>query len=72
MSDPQPKFCLSRAKDVTFEPLTGYRDWVKVCDLGLSEVTHGKYDAGVTRANELGGATGRHYHEYDLQIMFVL
>jgi quercetin dioxygenase-like cupin family protein len=52
--------------------MTGFRDWLKTRDLGLSDATHGKYDAWVTRANELGGSTGRHYHEYDFQIMFVI
>lgn len=72
MPRPKPAFCLSRAKDATFTPMTGYRDWLKIRDLGLSEATHGDYDAWVTRANDLGGSTGRHYHEYDFQIMFVL
>lgn len=72
MSSPQPTFCLSRAKDGRFEPMTGFRDWLKIRDLGLNEATHGKYDAWVTRANELGGSTGRHYHEYDVQIMYVI
>lgn len=67
-----PKFCLSRGEDGEFKPMTGYRDWLKIRDLGLSDATHGQYDAWVTRANDLGGSTGRHYHEYDFQIMFVL
>ena len=52
--------------------MSGYRDWFAIRDLGLSEATHGQYDAYVTRANELGGKGGRHYHEYNFQIMFVL
>ena len=72
MSVEAPTFCLSKAKDAVYEPMTGYRDWLKIRDLGLSAATHGRYDAWVTRANEMGGATGRHYHEYDFQIMFVL
>ncbi len=66
-----PKFCLSRGKDAEFKPMTGYRDWLKIRDLGLSEATDGQFDAWVTRANDLGGSTGRHYHEYDFQIMYV-
>ncbi|MEL7542856.1 MAG: cupin domain-containing protein [Pseudomonadota bacterium] len=71
MTDQSATFCLSRGKDAKFEPMTGYRDWLKIRDLGLSAATNGQYDAWVTRANDLGGATGRHYHEYDFQIMFV-
>ena len=65
-------FCLSRAEGATFEPMTGYRDWLKIRDLGLSDATNGQFDAWITRANRLGGATGRHHHEYDFQIMYVL
>jgi mannose-6-phosphate isomerase-like protein (cupin superfamily) len=71
MSDEKTRFCLSRAADAHFEPMHGYRDWLKIRDLGLSDATHGKYDAWVTRANDLGGSTGRHYHNYDFQIMYV-
>jgi len=49
MSNPQPGFCLSRAEDVHFEPIHGYRDWLKIRDPGLSDATHGAYDAWVTR-----------------------
>lgn len=62
MSVQQPGFCLSRGNDARFEPMTGYRDWLKIRDLGLSEATHGQFDAWVTRANQMGGSTGRHYH----------
>jgi len=72
MTERKPIFCLSKAKDAKFEPMSGYRDWFAIRDLGLSEATHGQYDAYVTRANELGGKGGRHYHEYNFQIMFVL
>ena len=67
----KPSFCLSRSDDGEFEPMTGYRDWLKIRDLGLSDATHGQYDAWITRANTMGGSTGRHYHNYDFQIMFV-
>ncbi len=72
MTNMKPKFCLSTARDGKFEPRSGYRDWSKIRDLGLSEATHGEYDAFVTRANQMGGKGGRHYHEYDFQIMYVL
>lgn len=67
----KPRFCLSRAEDAHFEPMHGYRDWLKIRDLGLADATHGAYDAWVTRANDLGGSTGRHYHNYEFQIMYV-
>ena len=65
------RFCLSRAEDAHFEPMHGYRDWLKIRDLGLSAATEGAYDAWITRANDMGGSTGRHYHNYDFQIMYV-
>ena len=71
MSD-TTKFCLCRSTDGRFEPQTGYRDWLKIKDLGLSAVTNGKFDAWITRANKLGKSTGRHYHNYDFQIMYVI
>jgi mannose-6-phosphate isomerase-like protein (cupin superfamily) len=72
MSGQKTAFCLSRAENAHFEPMHGYRDWLKIRDLGLAAATHGAYDAWVTRASELGGSTGRHYHNYDFQIMYVL
>ena len=33
MSSPEPKFCLSRAEAAHFEPMHGYRDWLKIRDL---------------------------------------
>ena len=52
--------------------MSGYRDWFTLRDLGLSEATHGQYDAYVNRVNKMGGQGGRHYHEYDLQVMYIL
>jgi len=69
---PANKFCLTRAEDGAFETMTGYRDWLKSRHLGLKEATDGAYNAWITRANEMGGSTGRHYHDYDFQIMYVL
>ena len=65
------RFCLTRADDGEFVPMTGLRDWLEIRDLGLSDATNGQYDAWITRAAEMGGSTGRHYHNYDFQIMFV-
>lgn len=72
MSSTQSSFCLSRAEDAHFEPMHGYRDWLKIRDLGLKTATQGAYDAWVTRANDLGGSSGRHYHNYEFQIMYVI
>ena len=71
MPEDTNNFCMSLADDAHFEPMHGYRDWLKIRDLGLSDATHGAYDAWVTRANDLGRSTGRHYHNYDFQIMYV-
>ena len=71
MSSSQSQFCLSRAEGAHFEPMHGYRDWLKIRDPGLNAATQGEYNAWVTRANDLGGSTGRHYHNYDFQIMYV-
>ena len=65
------KFCLTRADEGEFLPLTGLRDWLKIRDLGLRNATGGQYDAWITRAAQLDGSTGRHYHNYDFQIMFI-
>jgi len=72
MSAPKPGFCPSRAVDPHFEPMRGYRDWLKICNLGLSNATHGKYETWVTLANDPGGSTGRQYHNYEFQIKYVI
>ena len=41
----KPEFCLSRAEGADFEPVHGYRDWLKIRDLGLRDATHGAIDA---------------------------
>jgi hypothetical protein len=38
------KFCLSRAEAAHFEPMHGYRDWLKIRDLVLRDATHGAID----------------------------
>lgn len=72
MKENETKFLATRANEGVFEPMTGFRDWLKIKDLGLSEATNGKFDAWITKAAEMGGSTGRHYHNYDFQIMYVL
>ena len=65
------KFCVSRAKEAIFRK-DQFRDWLTSRDLGLSEATNGAYGAQVTRARELGHATGPHSHEMTFQIIYVL
>jgi mannose-6-phosphate isomerase-like protein (cupin superfamily) len=72
MSEEKAKFLLTRGNEGSFEPMTGYRTWLKINDLGLSEATNGKFDAWKTKAAEMGRSTGRHYHNYDFQIMYVI
>ena len=72
MTEVKNKFLLTRSADGEFKPMTGLRDWLAIRDLGLSQATHGQFDAWVTRAVELGQSTGKHYHNYDFQMMFVL
>ena len=42
MPSTELKFCLSRAEGAHFEPMHGYRDWLKIRDLGLSDPSHGQ------------------------------
>lgn len=65
-------FCLSKAKDAKFDSSGGLRAWLDTRDLGLSEATNGDYDAWISKANDIKGGTGRHYHNFDFQIMYVL
>ncbi len=37
MPSPEPKFCLSRAEAAHFEPMHGYRGWVKMYYEGEGE-----------------------------------
>ena len=65
-------FCLSKARDAHFDSSAGLRAWLDTRDLGLSEATNGDYDAWISKANNIKGGTGRHYHNFDFQIMYVL
>lgn len=40
----KPEFCLSRAEGAHFEPMRGYRDWLKIRDLGFCDATQGAID----------------------------
>jgi hypothetical protein len=44
MPGEKPEFCLSRAEGADFEPMHGYRDWLKIRDLGLCDATQGAID----------------------------
>ena len=66
------KFCLRKAAEADFKPSGGLRDWLDNRDLGLNDATDGEYDAWISRANGVKGGTGRHYHNYDFQVMYVL
>ena len=72
MSKKPTQFCLSHAKDAVFNSTKGFREWLETRDLGLVEATNGRYEAWISRAKEPGGGTGRHFHHYDFQIMYVL
>ena len=72
MENHHTKFCLSCSRDAEFKPDQGKRAWLTVRDLGLNEATNGRYEAWISRANAMGGGTGRHYHNYDFQIMYVI
>ena len=40
MSEEITRFCLLRAKNAQIKPMHGYRDWLKIRDLGLCGATH--------------------------------
>jgi quercetin dioxygenase-like cupin family protein len=65
------KLCISRAKDAVFAD-DQFRDWLAARDLGLAEATGGAFGGQVTRAKELGHATGPHFHEMTFQVVYVL
>ena len=72
MNKPNTRFCLTRADEGDFKAAAGFRDWLKFRDLGLAEATNGNYNAWITKANNMGGSTGRHYHNYDFQMMYII
>ena len=52
--------------------MKGLRNWLETRDPGLVEAADGPYEAWISRAKDLGGGTGRHFHNCDFQIMYVL
>ena len=51
---------------------TGRRAFFEYRDTGLDAATDGKYRAKVMRATDVMETTGWHYHECDLQFVYVL
>ncbi|MCH2625140.1 MAG: cupin domain-containing protein [Actinomycetota bacterium] len=51
---------------------TGRRSFFEYRDTGLSQLTEGEYRAQVMRATDVMETTGWHYHECDLQFVYVL
>lgn len=51
---------------------TGRRTFFEYRDTGLGAATDGKFRAQVMRATEAMETTGWHYHECDLQFVYVL
>ena len=67
---PQALLCQQLA-DAEFDN-TGRRDFFEYRNTGLDEATGGKYRAQVFRAVDAMETTGWHYHECDLQFIYVL
>jgi len=51
---------------------TGRRSFFEYRDTGLGDATEGKFRAQVMRATDVMQTTGWHYHECDLQFVYVL
>ena len=51
---------------------TGRRSFFEYRDTGLGDLTEGKYRAQVMRSTDVMESTGWHYHECDLQFVYVL
>ena len=51
---------------------TGRRSFFEYRETGLSRLTDGEYRAQVMRATDVMESTGWHYHECDLQFVYVL
>lgn len=66
------RLCISKAKDGRFVG-DGLRKFFEYRDLGIGDATGGGYDAHVIRAREAcTEGTGRHRHEVDFQMVYVL
>src|SRR6478672_4871359 len=51
---------------------TGRRSFFEYRDTGLEKATNGNYRAQLMRATDVMDSTGWHYHECDLQFVYVL
>jgi quercetin dioxygenase-like cupin family protein len=51
---------------------TGRRSFFEYRDTGLEKATNGNFRAQVMRATDVMESTGWHYHECDLQFVYVL
>ena len=51
---------------------TGRRSFFEYRDTGLSELTNGDYRAQALRATDVMDSTGWHYHQCDLQFVYIL
>ena len=70
--DTNQRFRIDFAKDARFES-GGLRGFFEYRDLGIGEATGGRYLAHVIRAKQAcAGGTGRHLHELDFQMVYVL
>lgn len=66
------RYSLARAAETPFtaHPL---RPWLERRDLGIAAATGGRINAHVSRCREpMPGATGRHSHDLDFQMVYVL
>jgi quercetin dioxygenase-like cupin family protein len=73
-SDPttgQTELLCQQLADATFAK-TGRRTFFDYRDTGLGEATNGKYRAQVMRSTDVMESTGWHYHECELQFVYVL
>lgn len=67
----QPELLVQHSADAEFG-LTGRRAFFEYRDTGLADQTDGAYRAKVMRATDVMETTGWHYHECDLQFVYVL
>jgi quercetin dioxygenase-like cupin family protein len=73
-SDPttgQTELLCQQLADATFAK-TGRRTFFDYRDTGLGDATNGRYRAQVMRSTEVMESTGWHYHECELQFVYVL
>jgi quercetin dioxygenase-like cupin family protein len=65
------RFVASRLSEDSFVP--GRRDFLFFRDLGIGEASDGRYGAVVINAKAgMGASTGWHYHECDMQMVYLL